>query len=550
MDHHTTRNLEVRMSVRLWLAIFVATPAFAALQLPPAITAEATGPNGAIVSYSATSDGGGDDFNGRPITKANCLPASGSTFPLGTTAVQCSSTDGATGSFTVTVLDTHGPALNVPRDFVVIAPSSGGATVTWHASAYDAVDGAVSVTCDPPSGSHFGLGSMAVQCSASDARGNTSAGGFNVRVSSVSDPFPGQPRPDITAEATGPDGAIVTFNNGAGYEDADGRIVADCLPSSGSRFPLGSTQVTCSDSTTFRVHVVDTTAPVLHVPSNLSAQAPDDDGAVVTFEATANDIVDGAIAVECVPASGSRFAVGTTRVHCAAGDSRGNNAFGEFDVTVLAPLPPPTDSITAEATGPGGAIVTFSAGGDIGTGDDHNGRPITGCAPASGSLFPIGTTIVTCSDGSRFNVIVVDTTAPALSVPADITTTATSSDGATVTFEATAADLVDGSVAVVCTPPSGSTFATGTTVVACTASDSRGNASDAAFNVTVTAGDTEAPVIVSIVARPDVLEPPNGQMVDITLDVDVTDNTDPAPLVRIFAVSANEAPPTSVPRCE
>lgn len=139
---------------------------------------------------------------------------------------------------------------------------------------------------------------------------------------------------------------------------------------------------------------------------------------------------------------------------------------------------------------------------------------------------------------------VVDTTAPLLFVPANLTAQATSSAGAQVLFTATAQDRVDGSVGVTCTPPSGATFAIGRTTVVCTASDSRGNDATASLTITVVdappPADSEAPVFVSISATPNVLQPPNGKLVDVTLTAEVTDNIDPAPLVRIFDVTANE----------
>ena len=48
-----------------------------------------------------------------------CTPASGTTFALGATTVNCSATDAAgneaTGSFTVTVRDTTAPVLHAAR---------------------------------------------------------------------------------------------------------------------------------------------------------------------------------------------------------------------------------------------------------------------------------------------------------------------------------------------------------------------------------------------------------------------------------------------------
>lgn len=80
------------------------------LQLPANITAEATSASGAAVTYTATAT---DDLDPSPVV--SCSPASGSTFPLGTTTVTCTATDAAnnssSGSFTVTVQDTTAPAV-------------------------------------------------------------------------------------------------------------------------------------------------------------------------------------------------------------------------------------------------------------------------------------------------------------------------------------------------------------------------------------------------------------------------------------------------------
>jgi Tol biopolymer transport system component len=77
------------------------------LTLPDTITAEATGPAGATVTYTATASDTVD-----PNPAVSCTPTSGSTFPIGTTTVDCTSTDGsgnqATGSFTVTVVGAAG----------------------------------------------------------------------------------------------------------------------------------------------------------------------------------------------------------------------------------------------------------------------------------------------------------------------------------------------------------------------------------------------------------------------------------------------------------
>lgn len=523
-----------RALLAVW-AVAIATSAFA---LPSDMTVEATNSAGAVVHFSATGNGP-DDENGRPTTQVQCAPASGSQFPLGTTTVQCNG-----GSFKVNVVDTRGPVLALPNDISVAGPASGTA-VTYNASAHDAVDGNVGVSCSPASGSVFPRGTTTVTCSSSDSHQNSSTGTFSVTVTEPATNPPGNPPNlpgDLTREATGPDGATVTYSaTGSGPDDENGRPTgsANCSPASGSKFPLGTTHVQC-DGGSFKIHVVDTTAPSLSLPRDFSVPGSGS-GATVTYSASANDVVDGSVNVSCSPASGTNFPTGATTVLCSASDSRQNSASGSFTVTVFAqpPDPPPTlNDITREATGPNGAVVTFSVPGS--GADDENGRP-TGhadCTPASGSTFPLGETQVQCNPGGTFKVTVVDTTAPALLLPGNIV-----SQNAVVHYTASAQDLVDGSVGITCTPPSGSTFPNGTTLVQCSASDSRGNAASGSFTVTVEQApptDTEAPTIVSITASPNELKPPNGKLVGVTLEVQVIDNVDQSPFVNIYNVTASE----------
>jgi hypothetical protein len=90
---------------------------------------------------------------------------------------------------------------------------------------------------------------------------------------------------------------------------------------------------------------------------------------------------------------------------------------------------------------------------------------------------------------SPFVVAEEDVHAPEFTVPANINANATSSGGTLVTYVTpVASDDFDGTVPVNCSPQSGSTFALGTSVVICTATDSAGNTKQKNFNVTVTYG--------------------------------------------------------------
>jgi hypothetical protein len=104
------------------------------------------------------------------------------------------------------------------------------------------------------------------------------------------------------------------------------------------------------------------------------------------------------------------------------------------DGNTAPPPPPPTADTTpptlnvpghvvAEATSPAGAKVTYSV---IAT-DTQDPAPVVACAPASGSNFPLGSTIVNCtardSSGNgaagSFNVTVRDSTPPDTTIRLD-----------------------------------------------------------------------------------------------------------------------------------
>ena len=82
-------------------------------------------------------------------------------------------------------------------------------------------------------------------------------------------------------------------------------------------------------------------------------------------------------------------------------------------------------------------------------------------------------------------VTVHDTTAPVLTVPANITLNATLPLGTSVSYLVSASDIIDPVPTVNCTQPSGSFFQIGTTTVTCTATDASGNSATGSFTVTI-----------------------------------------------------------------
>jgi hypothetical protein len=217
----------------------------------------------------------------------------------------------------------------------------------------------------------------------------------------------------------------------------------------------------------------------------------------VTFSATASDAVDGTIPAFCDPQAGSLFPLGETRVSCTAQDDAGNSSKPAFFTVAVRDLTAPRFDLpdspfTASAIDANGGPVRFTASAY----DAVDGTLAAQCDPNSGETFPLGRTRVTCTAtdnaGNKgtdsFFVRVVDTEAPTLYLPSSPVTGCACYDpftGDYVTWSISAADNVDGSAGVTCSPASGSFFLVGDTIVSCSATDSAGNTTSGSFVVTV-----------------------------------------------------------------
>ena len=155
-----------------------------ALVLPDDMTVEASSSSGATVTFAVTAS---DLEDGDVTSSVVCTPASGSTFPLGETTVDCSVTDSGglktTGSFKVTVVDTT-PAYftSFPSTTVnLIAADINGAVLDVDGLGITVADvGGVSepstFSCNYVAGTVFAIGSThTVSCTAKDAVPNESA---------------------------------------------------------------------------------------------------------------------------------------------------------------------------------------------------------------------------------------------------------------------------------------------------------------------------------------------------------------------------------------
>jgi hypothetical protein len=487
------------------------------LVLPTTISLEAAGPAGARAFFSPPAH----DARGRPLDP-RCSPPSGSLFPIGTTYVSCAAADRdgsrTSGRFPVAVRDGLAPELALPPPVAVVATGAAGRRVTFDVTARDRVDGAVPATCRPATGSLFPVGATTVTCTAMDAHGNRASATLAVAVrppqpTPTPKPVPVDTVPPVLTvptgervEATSAAGAVVPYRASA-RDEVDGAVEPVCAPAAGTTFPFGDTTVRCSSrdaagnaaGATFLVTVVDTRPPVLAPQADLTAEATSAKGAVVGYQTSAVDAVDGRVTPRCSPAPGSTFPIGATRVACTAADRRGNGTSSAFTITVVDTTPPALTlpaALTAEASSRKGAPVRYA----VSAADRIDGPVEPSCSRLPG-IFPLGTTSVTCTAADRrgnrasraFTVTVVDTTGPAMRTPADVTLDARfeptkKAYGAIVTYTVTAFDRVDGRIVPTCSIPSG-TFVpvtqTTTRTVLCTAIDSGGNKTVRSFDVTI-----------------------------------------------------------------
>jgi hypothetical protein len=460
-----------------------------ALTLPADVVIVSATPT--AVTYTATAS----DLVGGAITPS-CAPVSGSTFPLGPTTVSCSASDAAgntaTGTFKVTVAQDSATG-NVGAGGTVSTGSSPSPSDPFETTVTSPNAGAVSIveqvtTATPPAG--FTLLGFEVAITAPPA----TAASPLVLEFLLDGSLLTSAGVDATTVQVFRNGAVVpACGSGAGTAASPDPCVAtrETLAGGDARLVI---RTSAASLWNFGAAAGDAVAPVISVPADMTVVRTTAKGAVVAYTVTASDAHDGPVPVNCVPPPGSFFALGATTVTCSATDAAGNTAHAAFTVTVVKKdrtkpeITVPGD-ITVEATGPYGAIVTYTV-----TADDEHGHPVVVCSPPSGAAFRLGDTDVRCRAydefGNRseahFRVRVVDTTAPVFTAaPPDITVM-TAKNKVRVLFPAPIAfDAHDAAVKADCNPRSGSTFHAGTTTVECSAEDRQGNRATVTFSIFV-----------------------------------------------------------------
>ena len=213
-----------------------------------------------------------------------------------------------------------------------------------------------------------------------------------------------------------------------------------------------------------------------------------------------------------------------------------------FKVQTNCTISCPANITVSNDSGQCGAIVNYPAPNAVSCGT------VT-CTPASGTLFPVGTTTVNCTTqagpGCSFTVTVNDTENPVITCPANITVgndpglcSATVNPGS-----ATATDNCPG-VTVSGTrgdgQPLNAPYPVGTTTITWKATDAA--ARMATCPQTIMVNDVEPPVITASVAAT-CLWPPKHDLVDVGLNLAVADNCTPAGQIVVdVKVTSDERP--------
>jgi len=466
-----------------------------------------------------------------PLTADNCLSVtlvsdhnSGDAFPVGTTLVTYTATDGngniKQDFFEVTVQDVDLPSIvGLPGSVIVNSnPGLCTALVSWASPSIEDNCPGSTFSSDHQPGDLFPVGTTQINYLATDTNGNTSAATFDLTVVDSEMPVvSGIPNTVTLPNDSGSCGATHSWATPT-VTDNCGNPVMTSSHNSGDQFPIGSTTVSIHIDDghgntldfTFDVIIFDTELPVisgmpvsmtLSNSPGLCSQSIDWALPTVSDNCSGSELVGSAL-------SGSSFPVGDTEVIYTANDIHGNIIQESFIISVIDDELPVLIGIPSNMTVDStpdvcGSVVAWS---DPQASDNCGTSQFT-TSHAPGSTFDVGTTTVTYEvtdvngnlASQSFDVTVLDVQQPAIAdMPQDIllTNELGSCTAAASWNLPTASDNCSVST-LLSDRQSGEQFDVGTTTVTYTATDASGLQSVASFQVIVE--DTELPTIDGLI---------------------------------------------------
>jgi autotransporter-associated beta strand protein len=414
----------------------------------------------------------------------------------------------------LTVSDTTPPAIVYCFTNLTLSTTSSNCqavlpdlTGTNYIIAVDGCSSSVTVTQNPPANTVLSLGTNLVVLTAFDVSGNATNSTNTVVVADTAAPVVTLlgltpltnecHSPFIDPGATALDncaGVVSVTTNGSVNPNSVGVYTIDYVASD----PSGNTA-----TNTRTVYVVDTTAPAITLlganPLTVECHAGFTDPG-----ATALDACAGAVSV-ATSGSVNADSPGTYTLTYTADDGNGNTNSMTRTVSVQDTTPPAivyyfTNLTLSASSSNCQALLPDLTGTNYIIAVDSCSSSVTVTQnPPANTVLSLGTNVVVLTafdpSGNAANstntVVVVDTTAPVISCPADISVVTTDPAGASVSFTVTATDACDPSPTIVSDPASGSFFLAGTNTVTCHAYDASGNTNTCSFLVMV----DRAPVV-------------------------------------------------------
>ena len=449
---------------------------------------------------------------GTPFTLDNCSIATitnnaPTTFPIGTTTVVWTVTDGsgniATANQLITIVDNINPTITAPAAVTMNVVSGCSATGVVLGTPITADNCSVaSVTNNAPA--TFPIGTTTVTWTVTDASGKTATA--NQLVTIVD---------NINPTISAPAAVSVNLTNGCAASNvvlgtpitADNCSVASITNNAPAIFQLGTTTVTWtvtdasgnSATSNQTVTVIDNINPTIVAPAAISMNVTS--GCNVTGLALGSPFTSDNCSVATVANNApTTFPIGTTTVVWTVTDGSGHTATANQLVTIVDNINP---TITAPAAVTMNVVSGCSATGVVLgtpiTADNCSVASVTNNAPAT---FPIGTTTVvwTVTDASGKTatatqlVTIVDNINPTITAPAAVSVTLTNGCTASNVVLGTPITADNCSVASV-TNNAPAIFQLGTTTVTWTVTDASGLT--ATSNQTVTVIDNINPSIVA-----------------------------------------------------